>query len=261
MPVPCITGHHQKEDGHTATHDPKSKPAEAFRHVRRNPSTGEEDTFFPLEITDPSIRALAKEQGLDLARTRLGSRTIEAVMVPCKETATQHNQQIFLDTPPEVQHRRYLAYISDELVHQDARRQETRCYIPDGNGGLKRCRPRKPNPAYRPGSKQPKTLPVRCEGCPYRAYRPNSSTERFCEEAFLSPRNPFEADRYEAMRKAYLAIVKQHTPNLCRLAALLTLEYSIAEAARELHLPFSTVASQAKKLQKLLKQFLDNTSG
>ena len=89
--------------------NPSSTPAESFRHIRKNPLTGEDDYFFPMEITDPSIRALARERGLEIARTRLGNRTIDAVMIPCKNVATINGMEVFVDTPSEEQRRRYLA--------------------------------------------------------------------------------------------------------------------------------------------------------
>ena len=237
---------------------PENTPAEAFRHVRTNPKTGEKEYYCPLEITDPSIRALAREEGLEICRTRLGSRVIEAAMVPCKNVQKQKNLEAFTDTSPDEQRRLYLAYIRDELSRQDARRQDGRCNIPDGKGGLKRCPTRKPNPAYTPGSGLPKTLPNPCQGCRNEPYRQKHSTVPFLEDAYQSRRDPFAADHYMAMRKDFLALVKKRAPKLHRLASLLTLEYSKSEAARELGLPVSTVASQVKKLQELLTEFRNN---
>ena len=231
-------------------------PAEAFRHVRRNPSTGENDYFFPLEITDPSIRALAREQHLDVTRTRLGNRVFEAVMVPCRESVMRRGLETPADTPPETQRMLYLACIKDELSAQEVRKQDGRCLIPDGKGGLKRCPLRVPNPAYTPGSSLPKTLPVRCQDCRHEAYRQTHSRESFCEAVHTPQRDPFAADRYPKLRKAFLAHLKQHTPKLLPLAALLTLEYSTSEAARKLGLPVSTAASQVKKLRPILNRFL-----
>ena len=124
-----------------------------------------------MEITDPSIKALARERNLEITRTRLGNRTIDAVMVPCKDTATINGVEVFVDTPSEVQRQRYLEYIKDELAEQDAKRQDGRCQIPDGRGGVKRCPCRVPNPEYVPGGNQPKTLPVKCQGCKYEEFR------------------------------------------------------------------------------------------
>ena len=132
--------------------DPCEAPAEAFRHVRKNPVTGEPEYFYPMEITDPSIRAYARAKGMEITGTRLGNRVIEAVMVPCRESGMHRGLEVPADTPPEAQRRLYLACISDELREQDARRRDGRCLIPDGRGGLKRCRPRTPNPEYTPGS-------------------------------------------------------------------------------------------------------------
>ena len=102
----------------------KNSQAESFRHIRTNHITGEVDYFFPMEITDPSIRALARERGLEIARTRLGNRTIDAVMVPCKDTATINGMEVFVDTPSEVQRHRYLEYVRDELAEQGDKARE-----------------------------------------------------------------------------------------------------------------------------------------
>lgn len=100
---------------------------EIFPHIRTNPDTGETDYYFPLEITDPSTRALARAQGLEICRTRLGSRILEAVMVPCKETAVVHGLEVYIDTPSEVQRRRYLALMQLELdTREDAGRDGSR---------------------------------------------------------------------------------------------------------------------------------------
>ena len=151
-------------------------PVETFRHIRKNPITGEDDYFFPMQITDPSIKALARERDLEISRTRLGNRTFEAVMIPCKDTATFNGVEVFIDTPSDVQRQRYLEYIRDELAEQDAKRQDGRCQIPDGRGGVKRCPCRVLNPDYVPGGDQPKTVPVRCEGCIYEQFKQAHTT-------------------------------------------------------------------------------------
>ena len=55
---------------------------------------------------------------------------------------------------------------------------------------------------------------------------------------------------------ALAAFQQQNAPKLYRLAELLTLEYSVSEAARELGLPRSTLDYRVKKLQRMLLQFL-----
>lgn len=62
---------------------------ETYKHVRINPETGERDYYFPMEINYPELRKWAQEQGFDIARTRLGFRTFDAVMVPCKDFIIQ----------------------------------------------------------------------------------------------------------------------------------------------------------------------------
>lgn len=247
----------------------KSQANEVFRHIRTNTVTGQTDYFYPLEITDPSIREIAKECGLEIGRTRLGYRVFDAVMVPCKETATVHGLEVFIDTPSEVQHQRYLAFIRDELAAQDAAKQDGRCNIPDGRGGLKRCPCRIPNPDYIPGGDMPKTLPIRCEGCKFEPYHQAhtvielSALDREDDSGELenfeipSPKCSFAADRYLKLRKEFVAFVKDRNPKLAPLAEKLADEYTKSEAGRELVDASSTVTSRTDKLKKLLEDFLD----
>ncbi len=248
----------------------KSTTAEnAFRHIRPNPVTGEPDYYFPLEITDPSIRALARERGLEIARTRLGNRVFEAVMVPCKETAMIHGEGVYIDTPSEVQRRRYHELIRDELAAQAAGKEDGRCQIPNGRGGLKRCPSRVPNPDYVPGGDQPKTLPVKCEGCRYEEFRWSHDTIQISAlalddgEGNITPyepaatKDPGEPARYSELRDAFIAFVKEKNPKLAPLAELLTLEFTKSEAGRALGDASSTVTSRAEKLEELLLTFLE----
>ena len=249
--------------------DPCDAPAEAFRHVRKNPVTGKPEYFYPMEITDPSIRACARAKGMEITGTRLGNRVIEAVMVPCRESGTHRGLEVPADTPPEAQRRLYLACISDELREQDARRRNGRCLIPDGRGGLKRCRPRTPNPEYTPGSGLPKTLPVRCEGCQYEQFRQAHTTivvsaldhenEAGEFESFEIPakKDLLAADRFLELREEFIAFVSERNPKLVPLAELLTLEFTKSEAARELGDAWGTVTSLTDKLKELVTDFLD----
>ena len=125
------------------------------------------------------------------------------------ETYDSEGKVTYLDTPSEVQHRRYLDLIKDEMRWQDEKKQNGRCRIPDGNGGVKRCPRRMPNPDYVEGGNAPKTLPVKCEGCVYERFRQTHTTVTFtdldCEDEngeinayeAPAPENYYEADRYD----------------------------------------------------------------
>ncbi len=241
----------------------------SYKHIRKNPVTGEDDYYFPMEITDPSIRTLARERGLEISKTRLGNRVFEAAMIPCKNTATIHGVEVFVDTPADVQRKRYLEYIRDELAEQDARKQDGRCQIPDGRGGVKRCPCRVPNPDYIPGGDQPKTLPVRCEGCKFEQFKQAHTTivvsaldhenENGEFESFEIPavKDLIAADRYLELREQFIVFVAERNPKLVPLAELLTLEFTKSEAARELGDAWSTVTSRTDKLKDLVTAFLD----
>ena len=72
------------------------------KNVRTNPETGEYDFYFPMEVTDDSALAYAKE---------------------CKEqVADSHGRITFLDTPSDAQRQRYLSLIKDELSAQEAKK-------------------------------------------------------------------------------------------------------------------------------------------
>lgn len=249
--------------------NPSNSQAETFRHVRTNPITGEPDYYYPLEITDPSIRALARERGLEISRTRLGNRTFEAIMIPCKDTSTINGVEVFVDTPSEVQRQRYLEYVRDELAEQDAKRQDGRCNIPDAYGGLKRCPCRMPNPNYVSGGSQPKTLPVRCEGCIYEQFRQahtvielsalDHENESGEFETFEIPaqKDLLTADRYLQLREEFIAFVRERNPKLADQAELKTLEFTNSEIARLLDQPTSTITSRGEKLKALAAAFID----
>ncbi len=250
--------------------EPKNASGKIFCHVCIDPNTGETDYFFPLEITDPSIRAFAKEHALVIGRSRLGFRIFDAVMVPCKDTATVHGREVFIDTPSDVQRRRYLELIKDEMNAQEDAKQDGRCSIPDGRGGVKRCPCRIPNPEYVPGGDMPKTLPIRCEGCKYETTRQAhtvfemSALDHEGDDGDTqpyevpTPENYYDAARYERMRKHFVAFVEERNPKLAPLAEALTLELTKSEAARMLGDATSTVGSRTDKLKKLALEFLDN---
>ncbi len=243
-----------------------------LKNERINQVTGATDYYFPLEIHCNDDRVYAKLHGLEIGWARLGFRYFEAIFVPCKIKAYDANgNEIYLDTPSEDQHRFYLELIKDEMNAQEALKQDGRCNIPDGSGGIKRCPLRVPNPNYVPGSNETKTIPVKCEGCIYEQFRQEHSTVTFsCLEhknddgstenfEAPSPAYSYEGERYERMRTAFIDFVKERYPNLVDLAELLTLEFSRSEAARELDIPVSTAGSRREKLKKVCTEFLEST--
>ena len=234
--------------------------------VRLNPATGELDYYFPLEITDESTLRLARLQGLEIGIARLGFRKFKAVFVPCRKTATDdHGNEIFVDTPSEIQRERYLQMIRDELSEQDAIKQDARCNISDGHGGLRRCPARVRNPNYVPGGDEPATLPVSCDGCKYEPYKmPHQVVELSTMDhddstyEIPAPANYYAGDDYERMAAAFVQFVKENAPQLASQATLHVQEYTRSEAARELNIPGNTAANHKNKLKALCAQFLDN---
>ena len=244
----------------------------ACRHVRKDPITGEVNYFFPLEITaenEEMMKLLAQERGLEICRTVLGCRYIQAVMIPCKNVATIHGLEVFVDTPTEIQRDRYHELMKDELAAQDAAKQDGRCWIPDGRGGTKRCPMRVPNPNYSPDGDTRKTLPVSCEGCRYEQYRQAHTVIPFCcldpddedSEWFEPPAegDVFSGDRFLKRRVEFVEYVREREPKFAPLANLLSLGFNNSEAARLLGLAPSTVKGWHDKLGPMLTEFLETT--
>lgn len=240
------------------------------KNVRINPATGELDYYFPLEVTDASILEYARVHGLEIGMARLGFRNFKAVFVPCKDKhLNSHGTEVYIETPSDVQHQRYLNLIKDEMSDQEAKKQDGRCNIPDGHGGLKRCPCRVPNPEYVTGGDKPKTIAVRCEGCVYEKFRQAHTTivlsaldhenESGEFETFEIPasKDLLTADRFLELRQEFIAFVKDRNPKLTPLAELLTLEFTKSEAARELGDAWGTVTSRTDKLKELVTEFLD----
>lgn len=242
---------------------------EANKHVRINPITGEKDYYFPLEY-HPSLLQCAKANHLDIVSCRLGDRSYKAIMIPCKRIGTdERGNEVFLDTPSEEQHERYRAYVSFELNEQDRIKQNRRCNIPDEKGGTKRCPARKPNPDYLPGNGQPKTLPVRCEGCIFERFKHAENTVVMSsldsEDEDGTPVSfegaaPFRCDqawRYERLKEDFAAYVAERKPKLQALAKARTDGYTQTEHARATGASVKTVNSQMNILKQLAIEFLD----
>jgi len=246
------------------------------RHQRVNLVTGEREWFFPMRYPDfqdeeekKAFQMQISLQGFEVTWTRCGNQTYKAVMIPCKRTAKDANGTVvYVDTSEEEQHRIYLQLISDELREQDAQKQDGRCMIPDGHGGIKRCPCRVPNPNYKPGSNELKTLPVRCEKCDFKnlkqahtviqmsALDQEGEDGEFITYEPVSPASCDQGSFYLNLRERFLDYVAEHDPKLVELAELLTLEYSKSEASRELGKATSTVGSQTEKLKLLVVDFL-----
>ena len=240
-------------------------------NVRINPSTGEREFYFPMELKDPADKEYAGLSGLEIGMARLGFRKFEAIFIPCLEKSVDaHGNEVFLKTPSDVQRRIYKALCKDELDEQEDIKQDGRCNIPDGRGGTKRCPLRIPNPTFAPGGDAPKTLPVRCQGCKYEPFKQaHTVVEMSCLDSenddgevttseVPAPKSYYAADRYEELREQFLAFVKERKPKLLPLAEMLTDELTKSEASRELGDAWGTVTSRTDKLKELLTEFLEN---
>ena len=125
------------------------------------------------------------------------------------------------------------------------------------------------NPDYVPGGDQPKTVPVRCEGCIYEQFKQAHTTIVLSTLDHENENGEFEtyeipatkdmtaADHFLELREAFIAFVQERNPKLAPLAELLTLEFTKSEAARELGDAWGTVTSRTDKLKELVTDFLD----
>jgi len=240
---------------------------ETYKHIRVNESTGEKEYFYPQEITCPEVRKMARDLGLEIGKSRLGFRVFDAVMVPCKKVEQDEKGiQVFVETSEEEQREIYLELIKDEMNAQEDIKQDGRCSIPDGKGGLKRCPCRMPNPGYSPDNGQPKTLPVECKGCRYEPFKATHTTIQFSYERTMAKNDPpmairkYEGERYLRLQKGFVNYVWEREPELADLAYLLTQEYSKSEIAKMTDNPRTTIVSRAKKLMELACEYLDDTA-
>ena len=125
------------------------------------------------------------------------------------------------------------------------------------------------NPDYIPGGDQPKTLPVRCEGCIYEQFRQAHTTivvsaldhenEAGEFESFEIPamKDMLAADRFLELRQEFIAVVRERHPKLTDQVELKTLEFTNSEIARLLDQPTSMVTSRSEKLKSLAAAFID----
>ena len=226
-----------------------------LRNIRINPKTGEKEYFFPMEVTQETLssyRGAIKQNNYEVGYAKLGYREFLAIFIPCSETE-------------------YRAFIKDELDSQEAAKQAERCLIGNDHGKLKRCPMRVPNPAYKEGSAEPKTLAVKCEDCPHFKNWNNKPSGAILfsmlenenddgETTVFKPKSPANyslGNSYETLVNEWVEFVKSRKPKLAELAGLLAQEYVQADAAKELNKSTSTIHSQNEGLKALCLEFLD----
>ena len=74
-----------------------------------------------MEVKGPADKEFARLNGLEIGHVRLGFRCFEAILIPCKNTVLDENgKTVYVDTPIEVQHRRFRDLIKDEMREQDS---------------------------------------------------------------------------------------------------------------------------------------------
>ena len=109
-----------------------TRPSHLLSHTRVNPTTGQVDYYFPMEIEDPADKEFARLSGFEIGWTLLGYRVINAILVPCKrKTHDALGREVYLDTPSEEQHRIYKALIQDELDNRRTRSRMAAARFPE----------------------------------------------------------------------------------------------------------------------------------
>ena len=231
---------------------------ERYQHYVINPSTGEVQWYFPMEIETTSEDAAGSDylnslklSGHEIGMSKIGFREFKAIMIPVDSKA-EHD-----------------ILIKDELDKQDEMKLDGRCFIQAKIGGLKRCPRQMPNPSYTEGSGLPKTIMTSCKGCPYEHKKHEhtfvnfsalQSTDDDGNTEDFDPANPIGYNstyNYDKLSDEFLDYVRENKPKLLELATLLCKEYVQTEAANILGKSTSTIGSQTEKLRELLNEFLD----
>lgn len=230
---------------------------ERYQHYTIDPTTGEKQWYFPMEIetlADDFAGAEylhnLKSEPYEIGMTRLGFREFNAVMIP-------------------VTKEQYLELIKDEMNKQEEMKQDGRCPVLAIKGGLKTCPRRIPNPDYVEGSSEPKTLANSCDGCIYEKKKHSNTVITFTDLgsedvdgdfASYEPSTPTDynsADEYLRLKKQWVDFVRVNKPMLTDLAELLSSEYLQIEAAKELDKSRQTIHRQVDTLKKLVIEFLN----
>ena len=231
---------------------------ERYQHYIINPSTGEKEYFFPMEIettkddeSGSDYLKVLKDSNYEIGMSKIGFREFMALLIPVG-SKEEHD-----------------LLIKDELDKQDKIKADGRCFISAKIGGTKRCPRQIPNPNYVEGGKESKTIMKSCEGCPYYDKKHAHTVVTFSsmqtedeegETQNFEPTNPIaynSADQYNSLVSEFLEYVKVEKPKLVELATLLCQEYIQTEAANIIGKSTSTIGSQTDKLKELICKFLD----
>lgn len=248
-----------------------------YLHHEVDPVTGQDQWYFPLEITvnpkdynnDPDafestyeyLNSLKHQTVVDVngnavvcevADTKLGFREFKAIFVPVAS------------------HEMYLELIKDEMNKQFDMKMDGRCPIPAEIGGVKTCPLRIDNPDYVEGGDMPKTIANSCDNCIYCAKKHEHTEANFSSLSAIgddgesidydapAPVNYYAGEQYERITIAFRSFLEIKAPDLVKLAEKLSDEYLRSEAARELNVPSSTAQGQRDRLKRFLLDFLAN---
>ena len=248
-----------------------------YLHHEVNPVTGQDQWYFPLEITinpknysnNPDALEAAQEYLKGLKRQTVVDMNGNAVVCEVADTKLGFREfkAIFVPVPS---HEMYLDLIKDEMKKQFDMKMDGRCPIPAEIGGVKTCPLRIDNPDYVEGGDMPKTIANSCDKCIYRAKKHDHTKVNFSSLSATgddgetidydapAPANYYAGEQYERITTAFLSFLETKAPDLVHLAEKLCDEYLRSEAARELAIPSSTAQGQRDRLKPFLLEFLAN---
>lgn len=248
-----------------------------YLHHEVDPVTGQDQWYFPLEITVNPKDYSNDQDALESAQEYLNIFKQQTVVdmngnaVVCEVANTKLGfrkfKAIFVPVPS---HEMYLELIKDEMKKQYDMKMDGRCPIPAEIGGVKTCPLRIDNPDYVEGGDMPKTIANSCDKCIYCAKKHEHTNVNFSSLSAIgddgesidydapAPANYYAGKQYDRIKIAFLSFLEIKAPNLVPLAEELSDEYLCSEAARKLAIPSSTARGQRNRLKHFLLDFLAN---
>lgn len=151
---------------------------------------------------------------------------------------------------------------------------KSRCNISAGNGKSKICPLRCPNPDYKEGNGQAKTLANSCDTCPYgKMFKVFHNTVNFStlttqneigedlEYEAPAPANYYFADDYMKLLNGFVVYLKKNYPQYAGhtdLVLILGHEYTVTEASLMMNKHEQTLYSWRKQIRPIFTEYLEN---
>ena len=167
----------------------------------------------------------------------------------------------------EVDKSTYDTFKRDQWMEEYRYKQENRCIIGGAGGKSKFCPCRIPNPEYKEGGTDPKTITNDCTKCKY--YRSFKSTkgkvffstltviDDHGNEAPFDPASPLnQADKYMELLYGLIRFIKVQHPKYSNLGH----EHTLKEASVILGKPYRTLYGWLLTLRPIFDEYMDTIS-